>query len=190
MGINEDNFIEYIKSKKQKGLEYIVDRYSKLVYKVVYNVIGSGFHAHSIDECVNDVFLSIWNNIGCFDSGKGNFKTWIIAISKYRAIDYRRKLVKNNSVEFDETIMECADSSKNTLENTLLIKEKREELLKMINELGEIDRKIFIKRYFLDESIEDIADELKVKRSVIDNRLSRGRKVLKEKADVLKGEII
>lgn len=192
MGVNEVNFIEYIRNKNQKGLDYIVDTYAKLVYKVVHNVIGSGFHVHSIDECVNDIFLSLWENIDCFNEEKGSFKSWIIAISKYRAIDYRRKLLKDKSIEFDEKIVDSNISvkSESDTENILLMKEKREELLKMIDELSEIDRKIFIKRYFLDEDIQDIANELEVKRSFIDNRLSRGRKTLKEKIISLKGEIV
>ena len=192
MGVNEVNFIEYIRNKNQKGLDYIVDTYAKLVYKVVNNVIGSGFHVHSIDECVNDIFLSLWENIDCFNEEKGSFKSWIIAISRYRAIDYRRKLLKDKSIEFDEKIVDSNISvkSESDTENILLMKEKREELLKMIDELSEIDRKIFIKRYFLDEDIQDIANELEVKRSFIDNRLSRGRKTLKEKIISLKGEIV
>lgn len=191
MDVNEENFVEHIKNKNQKGLDYIVNSYAKLVYKVVYSVIGSGFHVHSIDECVNDILLSIWNNIDCFDNEKGNLKAWIGAISRYRAIDYRRRLLKDNDIEFDESISEEAlFGNKNNTENILLMKEKREQLLNIIKELSEMDRKIFIKRYFLDEDIEDIADELNVKRGVIDNRLSRGRKTLKEKIISLKGEIV
>lgn len=192
MKINEENFIEHIKKKNQKGLDYFVDTYSKLVYKVVHSVIGSGFYIHSVDECVNDVFLSIWNNIECFDNEKGNFKTWTIAISKYRAIDYRRQLIKNNSLEFDENIAEkdVSIKSESDAEHRLLMKEKRAKLLKIINEMNEIDREIFIKRYFFDQNIEDIADELEVKRTVIDNRLSRGRKALKEKINSLEGGTI
>ncbi|AFS79483.1 RNA polymerase factor sigma-70 RpoD [Gottschalkia acidurici 9a] len=192
MKVNEENFISYIEKKSPKGLDYAVDSYSKLVYKVVYSILGTGFHVHSIDECVNDIFLALWNNIDCFDEKKGSFKNWIIAISRYKAIDYRRQLLKDTNLEFDESLVERDKllTNESDAENILLMKEKREKLLKMINELNDVDRDIFIKRYFLDEEIQNIAEDLEVKRSVVDNRLSRGRKTLKEKLIALKEEII
>lgn len=51
------------------------------------------------------------------------------------------------------------------------------------------DREIFIRRYFLYEDIENIAKTFGVDRNLIDKRLSRGRKFLKEKLVLLKGEI-
>ncbi|SUY65194.1 RNA polymerase factor sigma-70 [Clostridium sporogenes] len=52
------------------------------------------------------------------------------------------------------------------------------------------DREIFIRRYFLDEKVENIANAFGVNRNLIDKRLSRGRKFLKEKLILLKGEIL
>ncbi len=54
----------------------------------------------------------------------------------------------------------------------------------MIKNLKGMDREIFIRRYLIQEDIVDIA-------SVVDNRLSRSRKILKEKLEILKkGECV
>ena len=44
-----------------------------------------------------------------------------------------------------------------------------------------IDRQIFIRRYILNEKIDDISKDLGITRGAIDNRLSRGRKTIKNK---------
>lgn len=187
MDIDENNFIIQIKKKNTKALDFVVDNYSNLVFKVTRSVLNSGFHSQSIEECVNDVFWSVWNNIESFDEEKGNFKYWITAVAKYKAIDYKRKL-------FKESIAECIDdyslSDEVSTENLIISKENRKELLKAINDLKDEDREIFIRRYFLYEEVENIAKTFGVNRNLVDKRLSRGRKFLKEKLILLKGEIL
>ncbi len=187
MNINENNFIEQIKRKNVKALEFVVENYSNLVFKVVRTVLNSSFHAQHTEECVNDVFWAAWNNIESFDCEKGNFKYWITAIAKYKAIDYKRKLFKQST---DECIDDYSLQDELNVENTLISKENREELLTAINGMKSEDKEIFIRRYFLYEGIENIAKTFGVERNLVDKRLSRGRKFLKEKLILLKGEIL
>ena len=102
MKIDQDNFIKEIKLKNPKALDFVVDTYSNLIIKVVHSVLNSGFHAQSVEECVSDVFWATWTNFESFDEEKGDFKYWITAIAKYKAIDYKRKLYKQSTDESKE----------------------------------------------------------------------------------------
>jgi len=186
MEINGSNYVTQIKKKNIRALESAMDKYGNLVYGIVRNMLNAGGSRPYIEECINDVFLAVWNNIESFDETKGDFKCWIAAISKYKAIDYQKKLCKQNSVEWFEA-GELYDEL--TTENIVVRKENRKELLAAIQDMNEQDREIFIRRYFLAEDIEYIARSFSVNRNVVDQRLSRGRKFLKEKL-VLKGEIL
>ncbi|AVP54319.1 DNA-directed RNA polymerase sigma-70 factor [Clostridium tetani] len=188
MNINEQNFIKEIRKRNTRALDYIVDNYSNLVFKIVGSVLNSSFYFQHVEECANDVFWSVWNNIESFDEDKGEFKHWIAAISKYKAIDYKRKLFKESIVEdIDDYYNLCDEIS---TENTVLSKENRKEVLNAINNMKDEDREIFIRRYFLYEGVENIAKIFGVNRNSIDKRLSRGRKVLKKDLMHLKGEIL
>lgn len=48
-----------------------------------------------IEECINDVFVSVWNNSSKFKGNKDNFRNWIGAIARFKAIDYYRNISKN-----------------------------------------------------------------------------------------------
>lgn len=187
MKVDDSNFIKEIKKKNTKALEFIVDEYSNLVFKVAGSVLNSSFHHQYVEECVNDIYWSVWNNIDSFDQEKGNFKYWITAIAKYKAIDYKRKLFKESIAE---PIDDYIPSEEESIENMLVGKENREELLKAIDGMKEQDREIFIRRYFLYEGVENIAKSFGVNRNLVDKRFSRGRKFLKEKLMVLKGEVL
>lgn len=189
MKIKESNFIKQIKRKNSKALDFIVDEYSNLIFKIVSNVLNSSFYSEHVEECVNDVFWAVWSNVDSFDEEKGEFKHWISAIAKYKAIDYKRKLFKTSTVEsiqgYDYNL-----PSEESIERIVVEKENSEELLEAIDKMKDDDREIFIRRYFLHEEIENIANCFGVNRNSIDKRLSRGRKFLKEKLMTLKGEIL
>ncbi|MDQ7096656.1 sigma-70 family RNA polymerase sigma factor [Desulfosporosinus sp. PR] len=186
MELNETNFILKMKKRESRALEFVVDSYSNLVFKVVRSVLNTSFYSQHIEECVNEVFWSVWNNIQSFDESKGNFKYWITAVTKYKAIDFKRKLLKLNTTE---CIHDFTFSNEESTENIVISKENREELLMAISDMKDEDREIFIRRYFLFEEIESIAKTFHVDRNLVDKRLSRGRKFLKGKLISLKGEI-
>lgn len=62
----------------------------------------------------------------------------------------------------------------------LMEKELSYEVDVLLNNLKEEDKELFISYYIDDKEIEDIAKETGVKKSSIYNRLSRGRKKLKD----------
>lgn len=176
--ITENNLTEEIGNGNPAALEYAIDTYGKLVYKVVNSVLNLSENKDSIQECVSDVFTAIWYNIKTYDKEKATFKAWLIAISKYKAIDYRKKLIKNSNME---DINEYDIKADNDTEEYIISLERKSEIIKVIKELGEVDCEIFIRRYFLEEPIDDIAKSLGLTRQAVDNRLWRGRKRLKEK---------
>ncbi|MBI6875401.1 sigma-70 family RNA polymerase sigma factor [Clostridium aciditolerans] len=183
MGINEDNFIRELNNKNPKALEYAFNSYCDYIYNVVFGVFGSEQYSTYIDECINDIFMCLWNNIESFDEEKGSFKYWFKAVAKYKAINYKKKIIKDANIECIEDYMVEA---KNQVEDLIISKENKGEVVNAIKELKEIDREIFMRRYLIQEDIVDIARYLGIDRSIVDNRLSRGRKILKEKLTFLK----
>ncbi len=185
MKISETNLPKQLQKKNIKALDFLVDNYSNLLYKVIFNVLGSYKDKGIIEECLNDVFLSIWDNANMFSGKPEKFVNWICIISKYKSIDYQRKLSKNNElVNIDNCNIPCDL----TPEDIILANESRDEMLRYINEMNDIDKKIFLMRFYLKESINDIAFKLNISRNVVDTRLYRGKKLLKQKLESSKKE--
>ena len=67
------------------------------------------------------------------------------------------------------------------MQSDYLRKEQRDELLAAISSLCEIDRDIFMMKYFLSMPSSEIAEALQLSVTAIDNRLSRGRKKLAQR---------
>ncbi|MGL5347872.1 MAG: sigma-70 family RNA polymerase sigma factor [Peptostreptococcaceae bacterium] len=172
----EKRMIKKIRKKDPKGLDYIIDTYSKKVYFLVHKIIGY-FGKEEVEECVSDVFYRIWESIEEFDERKGDFSSFIFMKTKYLALDYKRRLEKKEiqKVELNEDF-----SSKETTEHTVLDKENSEEIIKIINDFKEPDKTYFYLRYFMYYKIDEIADKYKITRASVENRLYRCRLIIKE----------
>lgn len=163
--------IKYIKKKKEKGMELLIDNYRGIITAIVRKHLDVLINYE--DECVDDVLMSIWNNIKCFDSSKNTFKNWICAISKYKAIDYKRKyLSKFEYVDMSQEIY--------YIDHELLKSEMEEDINDLLSHLNESDMKLFKEHYLKGESLEEIAIKNNTKVSNLYNRLSRGRKRIRE----------
>ncbi|MBS6042726.1 MAG: sigma-70 family RNA polymerase sigma factor [Clostridium baratii] len=152
-----------------------MDTYSNLIFKVAYKVLNK---RELSEECINDVFLKVWNNIDRFNKEDDKFKNWICTITKYTAIDMLRREKKHSS---NLSIEEEPLNSKSELEkdfqndNDLLI------IKNEINSMDKIDREIFIRRFYYGEKIRVISEKLGMTDNAINLRILRGRKRLSEK---------
>lgn len=163
--------IKYIKKKNEKGMELLIDNYRGIITAVVRRHLGVLINYE--EECIDDVLLSIWDNIKSFDKSKNNFKNWICAVSKYKAIDYKKKyLSKIEHMDMNEDIY--------YIDQELLKSEMEEEINDILSYLNESDKDLFKQHYLNGEPLEEIAIKNNTKISNLYNRLSRGRKKIRE----------
>ncbi len=182
MKSNEKNFIKRLKRQKEDALEYVIDQYLSLVKGVIYKVLAPLQQDYIVDECINDIFLSIWDNIEQFKGDNDDFRKWLCVIAKFKAFDYYRRAVKNREISSEHPDL-LIDPS---VEEVVIQLENQEELVKLINTLDAIDRKIFIMRFFIGMNTKDIAIQVGLTGAAVDNRIYRGKKKLQQQAIELK----
>lgn len=169
--MHDELMIKYIKKKNEKGMELLIDNYRGIITAVVRRHLGVLINYE--EECIDDVLLSIWDNIKSFDKSKNNFKNWICAVSKYKAIDYKKKyLSKIEHMDMNEDIY--------YIDQELLKSEMEEEINDILSYLNESDKDLFKQHYLNGEPLEEIAIKNNTKISNLYNRLSRGRKKIRE----------
>jgi len=182
MRIDNRNFIEQLYLKNEDALIYVIDEYGGLLKSVIRKNM-SCIQAQQ-DECLNDVFLAIWNNIELFKPEKNSFKNWIAAIAKYKAIDYMRKYKKELSNISYEVLNHQEGYIDNRIEN-VLEKELSEKTNELLSCLKEEDREILLRVYANEESIEAVSTDMSISKPVIYNRISRAKKKLRKWKGIL-----
>ncbi|ENZ29513.1 MULTISPECIES: sigma-70 family RNA polymerase sigma factor [Clostridium] len=174
MKINEENFLDQLKTKNEKALDYVIDTYGWIIKSVIKKHL---YNLQSVqDECINDVLLGLWNNIDKFDENKSEFKNWIAGIAKFKAIDYKRKYLRElDNENVDDLNITVDDSINELLKNELSL-----EMQEMMNSLKEKDRELFYKLYVEEIEVDKVSQETGIKRDVIYNRVSRAKKKLRD----------
>lgn len=174
MKINESNFVEQMLFRNEKALEYVVDEYGRLVKSVVRK------HLFSLEEfqgeCMNDVFLAVWDNISSYKPDKSSFANWIAGIARFKSIDYKRKyLNKENAEDLDMVTVGVED--KNLI--GIIEDELSKEMEELLDCLMPEDRDLFIKLYVEGMNPEELSNVTGLKKEVIYNRVSRGKKKIR-----------
>jgi RNA polymerase sigma-70 factor (ECF subfamily) len=77
-----------LKLGDEQAITELYDRYSQVLFRVVNQVLHDPGTA---EDVLQEVFLQLWRVPGAFDPAKGNLATWLIIVSRRRAIDRLRE---------------------------------------------------------------------------------------------------
>lgn len=170
-----EGFIRKLQNRQELALAFVVDTYMPYVKAIARKILQRPCGEQAVDECVNDVFLAVWNHSSKFQGEEVDFKKWIGTITKYKAIDYYRRKQKVETVSLEQS-KEIEDPE--TTEMLFMRKEKRDSILLEMQSLSEADRELLLMKYYLDLSNDEIASALGITKAAVENRLYRGKKKL------------
>lgn len=168
--------------RRDEYVEYVLTEYGSLLKGVLIRNLYD--KADRWEECMNDVLLAVWNNWNRFSLIEEGKRTgWLCAIAKYKAIDLLRResRCKEKVVSIhDPWVVSEVERQYCQEQGFDLIDNSAEELDKLLACLKPEDRDLFYRRYVKDESIEEITMETGLSRDNVYQRISRGKRKLKE----------
>jgi RNA polymerase sigma-70 factor (ECF subfamily) len=172
IAIEQEILTERLRLHDESAYQELFSSYAKLLWAVAGSILsGSGGTAQDTEECVSDVFISLWNNPEGFDPLRGSMKSYLCQIAKNKAIDRCRAYRKQNVVRLEDYMETVTD------DDALEIPDYS-RLYEEIRALPEPTREIMVRRYFHDEKPAKIAERLGLPKKEIENRLYRGKKAL------------
>lgn len=165
---------------KNELFEKIVEDYYKLVYKVCFDVLRDTDEAENISQ---DTFLSLYKNFYKYSCLKPNeLKNLVCKI----ALNKCKDLLKSSSFRLVSSIEDNTEishnlSSEDSIEDSLIKKERLMLIKKIVNELKEPYKKVIIEYYFNNLTLDEISQKLGRDKNVIKTQLYRSKQILKEK---------
>lgn len=171
--MKEAMLLRRIQDEDSSALVEIMEVYTPYVAAIVRNIIDPPLKEEDVEEVVADVFLSLWRNAA--DVNDGKLRPWLAAVTRNRSKDKLRALHLTLPLE-DDTLDLVVDGPETEVVRLEAITATKEA----VDALGEPDRSIFQRYYYLYQTTDDIATDMGLKPSVVRSRLSRGRRKLKE----------
>jgi RNA polymerase sigma factor (sigma-70 family) len=150
----------------------LVARYQTLVCSIAYSITGDFARSEDVGQ---DAFVAAWRQLGELKDAS-SFKPWLCSITRnlaHNAMRHDRKL------KFDNAAGDTADATDSPAE--LAARNEEQSLVwAALSRLPENYREPLVLFYRQDQSIADVARSLDVSTDVAKQRLSRGRKLLRE----------
>lgn len=177
--MNDEKVIKAIKEKNEQVMSSVIDKYSKLLWKVTDAVLA-GASEQDVEECIADVFVELWVNPDKFDPKKGKLSSYLSMVARSKAIDRYRSITRKSTLSLDDMVVEEISKDKGVLEQ-IVDDENRALLEKSINELDSTDQDILVRRYFYDQKPKEISEALTMPRKQVENRLYLAKQMLRKK---------
>jgi RNA polymerase sigma-70 factor (ECF subfamily) len=188
----QDDLHLRLQARDPAALDQLFDLYIDPVHWLVGLILGRVGSPEDVEEAVSDTFARAWERAVEFDPARTPLRNWVLMIAKYTALDHRKRLLRKQYtaegslrlVPLDRGPEPTQDS---TPEEELLRKESADRLNRALQRLSPGDQELLVRRYFLDEPIAEMAREMGLTRTAIDNRLWRARQALKAALAALEG---
>ena len=174
--MNDDKLIKLIKKYPSKGLSAAIEQYGPLVKTIVTRIIGYE-NQQDVEECISDVFVELWKSNNNFNNEKGTIKNYIISIARFKAINIlNRKIIKYETIPLEEDDLELDLDLTNEVSRTI----NKNIIKETLDKLPQPDKDIFIRRYYLFESVKEIAISLNLTPKTVETKLYREKIKLKD----------
>ncbi len=171
--MNERTLLRLLKDGDTGALSEIIGLYTPYLYAIASNIMGHALPREDVEEAVSDSFVALWYNRQSVLPGK--LKPWLAAVCRNKAKDALR--AARAAEPLDDDLLEVAAGD--DMEERVLRGELTTLAREAVDSLGEPDREIFRRRYFLYQKTGEIADALGMNAATVRTKLARGRERLR-----------
>ena len=176
--VMEDQLIiELFFERSEDAIRELSLKYEKMCRRLANKFLHN---EQDIEECINDVYLAIWNTI---PPQKPNpLGAYICRIAKNVALKKYRTNTAQKRNHYYDVILEEVDeflSVNETVESEILAKEISNRINIFIGQLRKKDRVMFVQRYWFCYSVEEIAGTMGVSKNYVTVHLHRTREKLR-----------
>lgn len=95
--LSDTELLQKVSNSDSKALEMLYERYSPLLFTLIKKIVQK---PEAAEHLLTEVFVIIWRKVNHFDFHSGNAYTWIVTLTRNKAIDYLQR--QRTNVEPEE----------------------------------------------------------------------------------------
>ncbi len=175
--MEDHKIVDLYWARSENAIKETDNKYGRMLNSISYSLLSSREDA---EECLNDTYLDAWQKMPedrpAFLGAYLSRIIRCISIDRFRA-SHRQK--RGEAVSLTDELADCIPSGASPAEEY-----ENGRIARVINnflfELDEEKRRMFVRRYFYSDSIEDIAGLLRISKPKVKTTLHRLRAELRE----------
>lgn len=88
--LNDAALLRLVTERRAEGLTALYDRHAPALLALARRILGSAGAEGDAEDIVQEVFVHVWNNASRYDASRSSVSTWLVLITRSRAIDRLR----------------------------------------------------------------------------------------------------
>lgn len=161
--LSDQELIKLINKFDSRALEEIYERYSALLFSLVKKIVKDEDAAENI---LIEIFSILWRKSEKFDSEKGSAFTWLVSLSRNRAVDFIKRSRSDELSDYDNTYEDYFIIPLLSEEIDSLDIETAESIKPQIksafNNLTDAQKFVIEQAYFEGRNIAEISEQLNI----------------------------
>lgn len=180
---SNNELLQLLRSDDQAAFNEIYQRHWQTLYAVAYNRLRD---TQKSEDAVHDVFSSLWANRQKLEIS--NLNAYLATAVKFRVLDTIRK--ESHTQSYIQLSTQSDEPKSHDISEALHHKRLLQALRQEVENLPEKCRLVF--KYSREEhmSVKDIAEQMDLSTSTVENHLNRALKRLREVVKMLGGQIL
>ena len=177
--LGDDELMRRLFYRDRRALEAILDRYGDLVYATALRVLRD---PHLAEDISQEIFVRLWRKPDSYVAERGRFLTWLISVTRNRAVDEvrsrgRRQRHETASPEEQERELPAGNTN-DPARNALLAEEARAVRAALAGLPGE-RRQVIELAYFGGFTQQEISQKLGQPLGTVKTRIRLGMQKLR-----------
>ena len=181
--MNDKKIISAIEARDEQMLAFVVQKFSKLLWKIAASILINATSAQDVEECVADVFIYLWQYPEKYDPDKAKLSSWLSVVARSKAVDSYRRITRKREISMEEIVVESLGYAENDVAD-----EEKDKLRSCIEGLDEKEKELVIRRYYYEQKPAEIAVALDMPKKQAENRLYYVRQKLRKMMEKQEGE--
>lgn len=176
--MNDEQIVGLYLERDEQAIAESEKKYGAYCMKIAMNILSSELDS---EECVNDTWLRAWRSIP--PQEPTNLATYLgkitrnLSINRYKMKYAEKRAINEFTVSLDE-LDECVPGGE-AVENEERVGQIRDSINDFLHTQKELDRKVFVCRYFYCDPVAEIAKRFEISESRVKSLLFRMRSRLK-----------
>lgn len=170
--VSDEHLLQQVLRRDPVALAQLYQRHGSAVYALAHYILRDRAVA---EELTQEIFLTVWNKAEQYREQQARFRTWLLSITRHRAIDYlrqRRRRIRADLSLDDATVAEERAPLSEPVDT-------QRELHLLLQHLPPEQRTAIEMCYLQGYTHEEIAAQLQVPLGTVKSRILLGLKKLR-----------
>ncbi|MBC7796009.1 MAG: sigma-70 family RNA polymerase sigma factor [Pyrinomonadaceae bacterium] len=159
----------------ERALSSLYDRYRLILFGLLLRILTNRAEA---EDVLQEVFIQVWQRAWDFDAERGKPFTWLVTLTRSRAIDRLRSLGsrERTAEEASRNVTEAIADA----EHDAIISQRSKVVRAALNQLSDDQKRVLFLAYFDGCSQSEIAERLNSPLGTVKTRMRTGMMKLRE----------